>query len=235
VALELRHAARCLLRRGGADLAAGEALKPLVDAVDTDPDFAKRTRPIMRSMRGDIEEIRARMHFFYAEHFKNTDRNQQKEHLRQAADSYPREIDVLIAMHHFPDADLAWKQLTEQRLNDTIGYYREQIQQFSQFQNVNPAQEGDIRRMLAGFYNQLAWLIANTDGDLDEALRYSKLSLDLAPETSSYLDTLGRCYFAKKDYASAVKYQSRAAALEPHSGQIHRQLELFKKTLAEQK
>jgi len=217
------------------DLEAGEALKQLVDAFENDADFEKRVRPAMRALRqGDIDEVKARMHFFFAESFKETDRNQQREHLRKGADAYPREIDVLIAMYRFPDGDDEWKQLTRQRLNDTIGFYREQIQQFAQFQNQNPAQEVDIRRMLAAFYNQLAWLMANTEGDLDEALRYSKLSLELAPETSSYLDTLGRCYYAKKDYANAVKYQSRAAALEPYSGQINRQLELFKKALADE-
>ena len=63
--------------------------------------------------------------------------------------------------------------------------------------------------------NEFAWLAANTEGDLDEALRLSKRSLDLAGEHGSYCDTLARVYFAKGDYANAVKHQSRAAELLP--------------------
>ena len=55
--------------------------------------------------------------------------------------------------------------------------------------------------------------------------------LELRPETAGYLDTLGRCYYAKGDYKSAVLHQSRAAELDPHSVQIRRQLEFFQQAL----
>ncbi|MCA9210287.1 MAG: tetratricopeptide repeat protein, partial [Planctomycetales bacterium] len=57
-------------------------------------------------------------------------------------------------------------------------------------------------------------------------------SLELVPDTAGYLDTLGRCYYAKGDYANAVKYQTQAVRLDPHTQQIRRQLELFEKALA---
>jgi tetratricopeptide (TPR) repeat protein len=216
------------------DLRAAQVLQELIDSIERDPEFAKRARPALRAYRNDLEEVRARMHFFYSEHYKHVDRAQQKQHLLAGINAYQREIDVIIAMYRFPDADSEWRQLTRQRLNDTVGYYREQIQDLVQAQNLQPAEEGRIRQYLAMYYNQLAWLIANTEGDLDEALRYSQTSLEYVPNMASYLDTLGRCYYAKKDYKNAVHYQGRAAALEPHSGQIQRQLELFQKALAEQ-
>jgi tetratricopeptide (TPR) repeat protein len=58
------------------------------------------------------------------------------------------------------------------------------------------------------------------------------LSLEYVPNSAGYLDTLGRCYYAKQDYENAVKYQARAVALEPHSGQIRRQMKLFEEALA---
>ncbi len=82
--------------------------------------------------------------------------------------------------------------------------------------------------------NQLAWLIANTEGDFDEAIRCSAKSLVLQPNRSGFLDTLGRCYYAKGDYENAVKYQSQAVALEPHSPLIVTQLALFQQALAQQ-
>src|SRR4029079_16687148 len=85
------------------------------------------------------------------------------------------------------------------------------------------------------FYNQVAWLVANTEGDIDEAIRLSQKSVDLAraegespKRVGGLLDTLGHCYFAKKDYASAVRCQSEAAALDPQPVSITRQLKVFR-------
>ncbi len=47
--------------------------------------------------------------------------------------------------------------------------------------------------------NQFAWLVANTQGDVQAALESSRRSLELIPDDPGYLDTLGRCYFAAGD------------------------------------
>ncbi len=83
-------------------------------------------------------------------------------------------------------------------------------------------------------YNQLAWLIANTEGDQQEALRCSQKSLELKPNEAGYLDTLGRCYYALDDYQNAVKYQSQAVEINPFSGLMTKQLALFRDALAKQ-
>jgi hypothetical protein len=57
----------------------------------------------------------------------------------------------------------------------------------------------------------------------------SHKSLELRPNYAGFLDTLGRCYYAKGDLVNALKYQSQAVKINPHSGQIRRQLEFFKK------
>ena len=87
---------------------------------------------------------------------------------------------------------------------------------------------------LASLYNQYAWLVGNTTGDYETALRYSHRSLELRPGTAGYLDTLGRCYYAKQDYVNAEKYQLQAVRRDPHSGAVQRQLELFQRTLQKQ-
>jgi tetratricopeptide (TPR) repeat protein len=88
---------------------------------------------------------------------------------------------------------------------------------------------------LALVHNQFAWLIANTEGDFDESLRCSRRSLELQPNRAGFLDTLGRCYYAKGDYVNAVKYQTQAVALEPHSPQMLAQLSLFETALEAQR
>jgi Flp pilus assembly protein TadD len=71
--------------------------------------------------------------------------------------------------------------------------------------------------------------VGNTFGDFDEAVKLSRKSLELRPNYAGFLDTLGRCYYAKGDLVNAVKYQAQAVKLNSYSGQIRRQLEFFVK------
>ena len=89
--------------------------------------------------------------------------------------------------------------------------------------------------------NQYAWLVSNTYGDFDEALRCGLKSVEiypystgkeLDPNIAGKLDTLGRCYWAKGDLEEAIKVQSKALKLDPHGGLIKRQLRFFEKELA---
>jgi Flp pilus assembly protein TadD len=81
-------------------------------------------------------------------------------------------------------------------------------------------------------HNQWAWLVANTEGDYAKAVEHSKRSLELAPDEPSYLDTLGRCYYAAGDLENAVKTQRRAVELAPHYQVMRRQLAQFERELA---
>ena len=92
-----------------------------------------------------------------------------------------------------------------------------------------------------GFYNEIAWLVANTEGDFDEAVALSQKSIELAQASGDsphrlggLLDTLAHCYYAKKDYASAVEYQQEAAQLDSHTQSIKRALVRFREALAKQ-
>ena len=55
------------------------------------------------------------------------------------------------------------------------------------------------------------------------------------PTEGGFYDTLARCCFAKGDLDNAVKQQTKAAELEPHSGLIQRQLDFFRKKREEKK
>ena len=81
--------------------------------------------------------------------------------------------------------------------------------------------------------NEFAWLAANTEGDLDEALRLSKRSLELVGEHGAFRDTLAQVYFAKGDYANALKHQIRAAELLPYNRDVQKHLVLFRKKASE--
>ena len=80
----------------------------------------------------------------------------------------------------------------------------------------------------------MAWLLSNTERQTDEAVKLSLESLKLEPNKPGLLDTLGRCYYAAGDLPNALKAQQRALKMEPHSGQMRKQLELFQRIRMEQ-
>lgn len=173
-------------------------------------------------------DIRARMHYFFANHFaEQGDRARQIEHLEAAVKDNALDADVLIGMYRLPEQTPEWKQRTVQLIKKAAESFRHDIES-----NPDDPLNSDP-------YNQLAWLIGNTEGDYAEAVKASLKSIELGlanPQkinVGGYYDTLGRCYYAQGDLENAVKNQTRAVELDPHSGQMRRQLELFQKALAE--
>ena len=213
------------------ELEAAETLQVVVDTMEEDPQALE----LIQQGR-EAGSVRSRMHYFYSLHYAAAgERKKQREHLQQAMEHDATDADALIAMHRFPDADAQWKEMTQTLIAQATEHFQGQVDQRQR--ELNDAQHEQARAlygyMLATANNQYAWLVANTVGDYDKALRYSQKSLELRPQTAGYLDTLGRCYYAKRDFENAVKYQAQAVALEPHSLQIRRQLELFEKALAD--
>jgi tetratricopeptide (TPR) repeat protein len=175
------------------------------------------------------------MNYFYAMHHHEAgDAAKERQHLQTAIDSDPTDADVLIAMHRLPAADEAWRKMTADKINEVAADFRGEAELLKQNLEMSPndQQREVLREQLALACNQYAWLVGNTIGNYDEAIKLSHMSLEMQPNYAGYLDTLGRCYYTKGDLESAVKYQSEAVKLSPYSGQIRRQLELFKKDLA---
>ena len=106
-------------------------------------------------------------------------RSGQSPHMPwQRPDLDPSDIDVLIACYRLPDQTPEYRK----KVMDLIRQATEDIR-------VEIAAGPDN----AEYYNQFAWLIANTEGDLDEALKYAQKSLELSPENGGLYDTLGAC------------------------------------------
>ncbi len=60
--------------------------------------------------------------------------------------------------------------------------------------------------------NNLAYLLSESDGSLDEALKNAQRAVELAPDQPAYADTMGWILYRKGIYTSAVKYLEKAAA-----------------------
>ena len=165
-----------------------------------------------------IEANRARAHYFYALHFIDAkDSKAALKHLLEGLGEDQYDAEILIALYNVPDLDASLRDRVRKLIRESAEQYRKQIQE-------TPNSDTP--------YNQLAWLLSNTEGDFQEALKASQKSLEIRPENAGHLDTLGRCYFAIGDFENAVKSQTRAIELEPHSQQMRRQLKLFEEAKA---
>lgn len=165
---------------------------------------------------------------------ENNELSRAKIKLNYAFDNDPDNADVLIAMHRL-DGDEQWKRTVSQRVKTCADYFQAQmIQKEQEMESSGALGVARAKRDLARMNNQYAWLISNTEGDFQQALRCSQRSLELEPDLSTYLDTLGRCYFAVGDYQNAILNQRRAVELEPFSMSMKRQLQLFEETVQQQ-
>ncbi|MBN1909587.1 MAG: hypothetical protein JW818_07610, partial [Pirellulales bacterium] len=206
------------------------SLKPLETAAlaSTNPRSSAAMAPAL---------YRERMHTHYALHWASVgDRVKQREALEAAlattsaldSTSFLKALnraknlasetlpsaDTLIACYQLPDPPPAFREKILKLIKNQVAKTRSEIA---------VSQRSPIPR------NRLAWLVANTEGDLDEALRAAKEATALQPNNSSYHDTLGHCFFAKGDFANAVKSQIRAVEMEPYNLGMRKSLERFRK------
>jgi tetratricopeptide (TPR) repeat protein len=216
------------------ELPAAEILQPPCDLMQKDEN-AKQT--CVQAQR-DPDGVIARMHYFYAcHHHEQGEWAKEKEQLKKAVDTNAGDADVLIAMYRLPQADEAWLNMTKEKIEATTAEYRRDVEEG---RASIEASDGDhsrqeALRIYAIHCNQYAWLVGNTFGDHQEAVKLSQESVrisrshpDLKTDLPGFLDTLGRAYFGAGDIPNAVKHQGMAVALNPDSGQIRRQLEFFK-------
>ncbi|MBI3838975.1 MAG: hypothetical protein HY288_13720 [Planctomycetia bacterium] len=212
------------------DLEAAEVLKELMDASDRDVNVQQQIRTLLQQSDKSPNLLRAKMYFLFACHAgSQNDAAKQRDFLDKALEQDSSDVDVLIASYRLPDKDAEHRTKIVDLIKEAVDDCRNAIED----------SPDDDR-----YYNQLAWLVANTEGDLDEAIRCSHKSVELTRAAAvaagdfkrigGLLDTLGHCYNAKKDYENAVKYQTEATKLDPHSQVIRRQLIVFRKALADQ-
>jgi hypothetical protein len=185
----------------------------LIAEIDDDPE-------LRNSGRETVHGIEARRYFYLAcVEEQRKDFEAQRSQLTRAAEKYDEDPDILIALYRLPAGTDDQRQAVTASIRRVAGNFQQQINDYP---------------TLPGVYNQWAWLIANTEGNQQKAVEYSLKSLELAPDDPSYLDTLGRCYYAVGDYENAVKSQRKAVELAPHYRVMQRQLALFEEALAKQ-
>lgn len=220
-----------ILHDRGDEVDAASVLEGALEAVNDE-----RTEQQVEQVFGRTPgSIRSRRLFFLAQaRLREQMFGEQKKLLEEAIKSDPNDGDVLIAMYRFKQGDDAFKNRTGELIEASVEHHRVAIELYENtyHNSGDPTEQETAKRKLAGANNQLAWLVCNTVGDFKEALRCSLRSLELRPGSSSYLDTLGHCYYALGDYGKAVESQQQAVDGDPSSHQMLRMLKVFKDALA---
>ncbi|MCA9161789.1 MAG: hypothetical protein KDA62_02375 [Planctomycetales bacterium] len=80
----------------------------------------------------------------------------------------------------------------------------------------------------ASHHNNLAWLAARCDRQLDAALTHAEQAVKLAPESMAYLDTLAEVHFRRGDTSQAIELAEKCLAAEPNNTHFQTQLKRFR-------
>lgn len=197
---------------------AAAALEPIAEAIDRSRPARGEYDNLPQEDRGLLPtsgDLIARQRFSAALAARAAgDHDEEMTLLRKAIAASPSDADVLIAMHRVEGAPDAFLADAKRRIDERRREFEREIWE-------NPDE--------ADGYNQWAWLVSNTYGDYDKAVRYSRRSLQIMPETAGYLDTLGRCLYSAGHIEEAVETQRRAVELEPRMQVLQRQLDEFER------
>ncbi len=170
---------------------------------------------IAQQLGRDPRSTKSRMHFFEScAAALRGDANARRKAAELAVAAYPKDVDAIIAIYTLPDSSPEQKAAAVGKIKKALNQIENEIQ----------AVPDD-----ANGYNEYAWLVANTEGDIEKATKYSKLSLVRSFDNASYLDTLAHCRAAAGDYKAAIRTQSLASRQEPHNRLIKRNLARFEK------
>jgi len=168
---------------------------------------------ILQQLGRDPRSIRSRMHYFEScAATLRGDAIARRKAIEDSLRAYAKDVDGLIGLYTLPDNTPVQKA-------DAVARIRRALEQIeNEIQAVPDDTNG---------YNEYAWLVANTEGDIQKATRYSKLSLVKSFDSSSYLDTLAHCQAAAGNKAAAVRTQMLALRQEPHNRTIRKNLARF--------
>ncbi len=181
----------------------------------------------------NFQEKQAYLHWYNALAAQEKDnRSTAIEELLLACDLNDRcdqpNPDIVISLHRMARSADERAKLNS-HVKRLVDMYRFEISQAES----TLGQQTNNTRHVAELCNQLAWLLACCEINVEEAQYLSRRSLEFDPDEPSFIDTMARCLFAAGKYEEALKYQKRAVAASPHSRTMNAQLEEIEKALRE--
>lgn len=136
--------------------------------------------------------------------------------------AYSAYATLLVAQNRTDTAIEQYKKIVDKRPSAVVYTLLGMLQDASG--NKSQA-EADYRRALeitpetAIAANNLAWLLAENQGNLDEALQLAQTTANKNPTVAGYYDTLGYVYFKKGFYTPAIEQFKKAVALDESQAQ----------------
>jgi tetratricopeptide (TPR) repeat protein len=215
------------------DLEAAEALAGVIEQKDNNA-----TVMAVKRFYPSFAALESRYIFYQASAAaERKDFPQQKILLEKALTLDQYDGDVLIAAFKYSQTDEKWRQDTLANIAAAAEHYATEVDQLEKKikTTLDRTAKAQMAYDLARAYNQYAWLVGNTVGDFEQAIKFSRKSLDVRGwELSGYLDTLGHAYFGAGKFEEAVLWQSKAVELDPASQAMSRKLKVFQAALKKQ-
>lgn len=229
--VELREMLAHFYWEGGQFQKAAEMLAPLVESVPADHNL-----PVTNYDHSSV----VAMHYWYqALHATSEKRLEDAFGLFQKAieanaTAVQQNPDILIGLFKIVQTE-AQKSYFDQHFNEMVSHFRTLVSaEESRLAHFDVLRSASAGMGLAQACNQLAWLLANCNSHLDEAIYLSGRSIEIDPDSYAYLDTMSRCQFAAGRLQEAVDYQRRAVAKAPHDRMLNAQLSEFEAALRRQ-
>jgi tetratricopeptide (TPR) repeat protein len=139
------------------------------------------------------------------------DRGQFLEHLRRAWEILPERIDTPLAL--LPIAEERFgPTIVDEAAANYLDHYRQHLSRYPDDAMV---------------HNNLAWMLANLNRQLPEALEHARRATELVPQEATYMDTLAEVKYRLGDQPEAVKLTLRCLQLRPQHQHFHQQLYRF--------
>lgn len=161
----------------------------------------------------DPAGVRSRMLYFEARAAAAAgDPTGERRLLEESLAAYEKDVDTLIAVYRVAAGDEPRRAAIRPRIAKALAAIKDEI--------------AAVPEDATG-YNEYAWLVSNTEGDVAEAKAFAKRALEISFDSAGYLDTLAHCQAAAGDLANAVRTQSLAVRREPHNRMLRKNLERF--------
>lgn len=196
--------------------------------------FASRynNEPLFKKQMDDTKEFTKQILSNY--YLYSADRAREANDTTKATTEYwlsfelePDNIDAVIGLYKLSLPETENGKLRS-KLTKAITDHRSRIRDDEEvMKKSSPGEHASYSDRLARNCNNLAWLIANTEGSKEEALFLSNKACTLSPDTPENLDTLSYCYAALERYDDAVQNQKLAVELKPHHPEFAKALKRF--------
>lgn len=181
-------------------------------------------------------EIPSNYHLFAANDLAKKGKvDEARTRYLKAVELSPENVDALIGLSRLPENE-EQKKMRLQEQSQIVILLRNEIEEIDrQLRLAAPMFQKSEKRRLATQLNTFAWLIANTEGDQQEALLMSRRACTLSPDRSALQDTLAHCFERQGNFEAAVRAQRKAVALEPYQPSLHRALKRFEEKAKEKR